>query len=141
MIRRPPESTLIDTLFPDTTLFDLVDLRHAADDLGSDRHLPAVARDPVAEAVQEQRAPVLLSGDPVLIRRDLLKTRDVLAIMQKRAHLGEDLRPAILELLEERVMLGVTDRSIRHQSLARSEERRVGKEWVSPCKCRGLPEH
>src|SRR3546814_15541804 len=38
--------------------------------------------------------------------------------MQQRAHLGEDLRPAILELLEEREMRGVKDRSIRHQSLA-----------------------
>src|SRR3546814_8359859 len=92
--------------------------RLSSDLLGRYRHLPAVAREPVAEAVQEQRAPVLFSGDPVLIRRDLRKTRDVLAIMQQRAHLGEDLRPAILELLEKREMRGVKDGSIRHQSLA-----------------------
>src|SRR3546814_18240604 len=38
--------------------------------------------------------------------------------MQQRANLGEELRPAIVELLEEREMRGVKDSSIRHQSLA-----------------------
>src|SRR3546814_15754829 len=120
MIRRPPRSTRTDTLFPYTTLF-----RHYTQQL---------------ERLGETGAESELAGMIVEFRDDERDPRDAaLAAGAERA-------PAY-PLLSGAIRLGcwiairlaerVCSRNIR-ASPTRSEERRGGKEGVSPVRFRGL---
>src|SRR3546814_13229568 len=113
MIRRPPRSTRTDTLFPYTTLF-----RSLSD--GSTARAAGVRR-----TIEEKlaTAPPLPAGLASRIQQldkqlDELKDWKNFSVTPKRAELIEALESLIA---------------------ARSEERRVGKECVSKCRCRWSP--
>src|SRR3546814_14741912 len=107
MIRRPPRSTRTDTLFPYTTLFRSGRLRRFAG-----RIFELVER--AARCVQP--------------RLGLAAQRDE-TVQRRRLLWGQAL--AVLD----RLQIADTLSELR-QGLARSEERRVGKECVSTCRYR-----
>src|SRR3546814_19726396 len=113
MIRRTPRSTRTDTLFPYTTLFR-----------------SALARQPaeVANARQRDRHQAIQElVHPLAAQGDLAAHRHAFAKLEGRhRHLG---------LGDNRLLAG----DQRH--LARSEERRVGKECVSTCRSRWTRYH
>src|SRR3546814_11068240 len=114
MIRRPPRSTRTDTLFPYTTLFrSMGDFAEQMVFLWS--FPPATADVPVYEAL---RADLNASGEADIHTENLKATP-----MQSWIGLY-----ALLQI-------------IRSADLTefRSEERRVGKECVSPCRSRWSP--
>src|SRR3546814_20754010 len=113
MIRRPPRSTRTDTLFPYTTLFRSV--------------LAGVAVFCIFiwMLVGNQRHSINAIASHVQIRKN------------KVSRMPADASREILGLfppLEKRV-------SRQKRALARSEERRVGKECVSTCRSRWSPYH
>src|SRR3546814_18759073 len=123
MIRRPPRSTRTDTLFPYTTLFRSLRADNA---ISEDEHrcylttlrrsglllIPATAEE-LAELVARSR----LKDGEMLETGELRAFRENLMMIQMRSWLR---LPAEAE---------------------RSEERRVGKECVSPCRSRWSPNH
>src|SRR2546429_9455380 len=119
MIRRPPRSTL----FPYTTLFR------------SD--IPASECREIASAAHEKhfarRQSIFLEGDPV--RRVVLLTSGSAKIVQ----LGPSGAEVILGVRGPGEVVGTVGLrpQDRHCSMARSEERRVGKE----CRSRWSPYH
>src|SRR3546814_20548979 len=126
MIRRPPRSTRTDTLFPYTTLFRST--------LPSEKEL------------LEKTAPM----DP---------QNAVKASQHMRAELGKALAPLWLDIYRNHTdqdeayqpdPLSSGRRSLKNLALSylmaaahptRSDERRVGKEWVSTCRSRWSPDH
>src|SRR3546814_19217486 len=110
MIRRPPRSTLTDTLFPYTTRF------RSAMDLGA-RH---------------QQLAIRAGADRVRQRRP--ETRPAGAAVELGCRRIEVL-PAALAREQPRAMLVVE----RARERPRSEERRVGKECVNTCRSRWSP--
>src|SRR3546814_14041894 len=124
MIRRPPRSTRTDTLFPYTTLF-----RSPA---GADRasRLRAGRFDPDGRA----RA----SHDSLRAQPDLPEEAARAAARARR--------PAVRELDARRLdhpepLLSLLEAALPARGGApSSEERRVGKEGVSKCRCRWCPE-
>src|SRR3546814_11255769 len=122
MIRRPPRSTRTDTLFPYTTLFRSGDGRELQFQLPGHRHV---------------------------VDQDLLHLVIEFLTLRVRAgdrRLGEqlvDFRVAVaLDVVERRALgdvaadVGACDAECR---IARSAERRVGKECVSTCRSRWSP--
>src|SRR3546814_14592386 len=111
MRRRPPRSTRTDTLCPYTTLFRSCSTRTSA------TNLP-------------------LSTDSQQIRRSCRPVRRVYHILtftqQGKRHCVETWRHPC------RCCRSVT---WTLPARTRSEERRVGKEWVSPCRSRWSPYH
>src|SRR3546814_13183465 len=129
MIRRPPRSTRTDTLFPYTTLFrssaaagtvtgEVRAIHQAAAGIRPALPVRRYRRGkPLPEAHQGQAA-AALDGRPEHHRPGLLAQRHEAALGDPHA------TPA--------------ERSLGAE-LARSEERRVGKECVSPCRYRWSP--
>src|SRR3546814_18256885 len=128
MIRRPPRSTLTDTLFPYTTLFrsigaaaDLVD----ADHLGP--HLRAI--EPGGGGGDEGRRldhrqagkEVIHSGARVKFAQHMLGDLKL-----------EDLRRTLVDAIDA----GVAEETLGVIFGERSGARRAGKECVSPCRSR-----
>src|SRR3546814_15048871 len=135
MIRRPPRSTRTDTLFPYTTLFRSplqLQLRAVEPCQRRDRH--------VAAAVQRavHRALGLDAGAGMRVVEHRAKrdgARIVVAAfdrdraLRRRRQPVRRIEPSADALAEAQPL----------QSGAESEERRVGKEWVSTCRSRWSP--
>src|SRR3546814_17527326 len=122
MIRRPPRSTRIDTLFPYTTLFRSARPQHAA------RAAPGPAQRPVGtgRAVmdfglsQEQQ---MLAESVTRLLRELCPLDEVRPVAEGASAVRAQTQAALAE------------RGLR------SEERRGGKECVSTCRYLGQPPH
>src|SRR3546814_14611411 len=128
MIRRPPRSTRTDTLFPYTTLF-----RSDGPNLVS-RALVRVVNQ-LREAGQHTVDAVLLEQPEDIACRGLHTGdlgRHIVLVNVRRAGVSEDDRHHFL------VEPPFLDQLHRWD---RSEERRVGKECVSPCRSRWSPYH
>src|SRR3546814_13076489 len=130
-MRRPPRSTLTDTLFPYTTLF-----RSELDALarGHVRHEADVVRVVDVVAAPERLRPRGSRFQQVAQRRH----RAVVQVGRAQPdaverHVG--VAEGLAEMGEAPRVAGVQRR------LVRSEERRVGKEWVSTCRSRWSPYH
>src|SRR3546814_20158167 len=109
MTRLPPRSTRTDTLFPYTTLFQ----EESESDGGSDQHLLQVLQRILTDHLAAQGPPQLLD----------LNVEQVLEL----ARLGHR-----LQRLDVAESIAQVDHQLRCPlGLARSEERRVGKECVS----------
>src|SRR3546814_14854814 len=124
MIRRPPRSTLTDTLFPYTTLFrspggiGRFQRQHIEYDIGS----VIGVLDGVGE-LPRQYGDLIVDGI-----REATQVEFGVSDLQALEAVQHD-RPE-------------TPGADRHrQSEGRSEERRVGKECVSTCRSRGSPYH
>src|SRR3546814_14265748 len=134
MIRRPPRSTRTDTLFPYTTLFRSgeVDLQ-----LGVARVL--AVREPAHQLFQRVqriggRLLVAAHVDDLLVVGDRLQVIGVGGIGAARMQLDETVEGV------DRLVVGLLliDR-VGGNELGSSEERRVGKAGVSPCRARWWP--
>src|SRR3546814_15600574 len=116
MIRRPPRSTRTDTLFPYTTLFRSVvtgtNVENASYGLALCAETVAVAK-AMDGGIRGGLVAVAVTGDGADIITPCGRCRQV---------------------LHELADLGATDP-------VRSEERRVGKECVRPCRSRWSPYH
>src|SRR3546814_12934172 len=122
MIRRPPRSTRTETLFPYTTLFR-----------SQDQSVPA--RSAVgAELALLAPGAVHAPGLPVLVSQVTPERAEHAELEVRRLAIGEpeDLQIEPTLLAEQIDQLEQEDRS---------EERRVGKECVSPCRSRWSPYH
>src|SRR3546814_14996720 len=133
MIRRPPRSTRTDTLFPYTTLFrserflrgpDLVAILARRDVLG-----------PCFQRGFEQRVGVARArriGDeahPIEAVADRARRAEIAAVLRHRgAHVGDGAVAVVGQRLDD-----------QRNAPGRSEERRVGQEWVSTCSTRWAP--
>src|SRR3546814_18521742 len=136
MIRRPPRSTLTDTLFPYTTLFRSPVLAPVLADASSairSVELPMPVRGeggvvPVTELPQPQPA-----GEMILAETTPYRTAPRVA--------GEGrIRPAQQQALELATVLVHRAMGFDAQNPdGRSEERRVGEEWGSTCRAWGSP--
>src|SRR3546814_20319102 len=112
MVRRPPGSTRTDTLFPDTTLFRSAD----------------VAADRSEQVVEVDGRQLKVSNLGKVLYPDAGFTKG--EVIQHYVLLAEVMVPHIGDR-------GVTLRRYPN----RSEERRVGKAWVSTCRSRWSPHH
>src|SRR3546814_15913017 len=128
MIRRPPRSTRTDTLFPYTTLFRSFlgpdeQARRLADCLSGRekrRFKTEVSLVKIVRTLAEFGAywRFLIRdprGQPIFIRK-----------ADQSAVAGEGNVAIFVQIREIQFIVGL--------AIARSEERRVGKEWVSTCK-------
>src|SRR3546814_17467944 len=120
MRRRPPRSTRTDTLFPYTTLF-----RSPQRSLGAIDTLLRASYDLQPQPVATDYLAAATGLSLRQHRRGLL-----MLVTNLRDEDSEDLLAAV-RMLQRRNPVVV----------ARSEERRVGKEGVSTCRCRGSPDH
>src|SRR3546814_18875969 len=124
MIRRPPRSTRTDTLFPYTTLFLSACGRRLDAGLIIGRALGL-----------ELKA---VGGDIIGVRHEPARFRAA-----AKAGIDHDVRRQIG--LEGRRRIDITFAevapAIRPDGVERSEESRVGKECVSPCRSRWSPYH
>src|SRR3546814_15023224 len=114
MIRRPPRSTRTDTLFPYTTLFR--SHRHRIEMLGD------------------------LPGIDIQLDRGVVQPRAVK--VQRQAVLARETPgPSQIVQRQDLALHGVFQRQQASAGKVevRSEERRVGKEWVSTCRSRWSP--
>src|SRR3546814_18332462 len=116
MKRRPPRSTRTDTLFPYTTLF-------RSRSKGRERCRPAEPREALPPPCQASAG--------------LFLEARVQQAEMWQSDLGRVAAPAQPSLLE----LALGDHALVVVEQSRSEERRVGKEGVSPCRSRGSPIH
>src|SRR3546814_13646670 len=124
MIRRPPRSTRTDTLFPYTTLFRSIGR--------------CLAIDPATEAFFQQAR---IGGFDR--KRQIRIARTEVLSPEHPQRLHEQQHALIIGLLVVakpgmRAPAEFDDVTCRHQ-FDRSEERRVGKEWVSTCGSGGAP--
>src|SRR3546814_17249670 len=117
MIRRPPRSTRTDTLFPYTTLF-----RSGIIDRNELQCRPAARLQHAGDGAKEIR-PIFLAHrlDHLDAGDGIESPRDVAVIGEAEGHLAGQ--------------SGAFD----PVAGKRSEERRVGQEWVSTCRSRGSP--
>src|SRR3546814_11800794 len=122
MSRRPPRSTRTDTLFPYTTLFRSEPGLGRRGDGGRHRLGGAAGALPAVAAH--------LSDVP---RRALLRQQ---SLYLERAG-GTAAARALAEGRAEAQATLEGSRRVRSAAAARSEERRVGKEWVSTVRSRG----
>src|SRR3546814_15993230 len=125
MIRRPPRSTRTDTLFPYTTLFRSDLVRNLKPQIGDTlAGLPGVSATSFSPGASR---PVLrgFQGDRVRVLTDGIGAIDV-------SNTSADHAVTIDPLTAERI-------EVLHGP--RSKERRVGKECVSTCRSRWLPDH
>src|SRR3546814_13248879 len=126
MIRRPPKYTRTDTLFPYLTLFRSNAMPLDADAAAEVPGEPTEATIEQAEEVQADDA-----GD---------LTDEVVADAENEVP-GEP-SEAVIEAVEEAAdEAQATEDPEASSSDERSEERRVGKEWVSTCRSRWSPYH
>src|SRR3546814_16865130 len=113
MIRRPPISTRTDTLFPYTTLFRSI---YADGWLANTRP----RRMPWEDLAPAGSADTDYEWELFNLRADFSQAKD--------------LAPSNPAKLAE--MKALFDREAERNHVFRSEERRVGKEWVSTCRSR-----
>src|SRR3546814_13792138 len=155
MNRRPPESTRTATLFPYTTLFRSREALEAMLAIINDGVRSAEERlQSLAEAVgaaDESAARIVSDTTPELVEA-LVRVRDTAhqaaekareaisaVIPESAAALGDASRTAVGEAIGTEVRqqmseLGeVAERAGEAARPARTEERRVGKEWGSKC--------
>src|SRR3546814_19662958 len=128
MIRRPPRSTRTDTLFPYTTLFrSHVVFNRQAEDAGFDiASTEDRARRTIAWA--KRRSPIQqLAATCALEHFTATLAHDALA---NPTHLGGAAEEA------RQLWRWHAIEEIEHKAVARSEERRGGKECVRTCKLR-----
>src|SRR3546814_13327162 len=121
MIRRPPRSKRTDTLFPDTTLFRSVVIADAEDD--------DAAAHPVAREIDDGVGDRLAVGhmDMLVVER--------LELGEEEVEVGDlALQPVDLDEIADAIGAHEGDDAARGD--IRSEERRVGKEWVGRCRSR-----
>src|SRR3546814_12177178 len=121
MIRRPPRSTRTDTLFPYTTLFR----SHGGLRRRHGRHVGADRRGDQADA----------GGGKLSRRRSQRRVGHHDVIAGLAAH-EEGLRRGAGAIEQG---IAVAAGGLRDGGAFRSEERRVGKEWVSTCRSRWWP--
>src|SRR3546814_14328651 len=124
MIRRPPRSTRTDTLFPYTTLFRSV---FRAEDIEVPSSWSQVACDVLAQKYFRKR------GLPLKSRR--VPEDNVPAWLWRSAPDHE----AMADIAEDERFIGETSAKQVFHRMARSEERRVGKECVCSCIYRWSP--
>src|SRR3546814_12104491 len=120
MFRRPPISTLTDTLFPYPTLFRSVG-----------------ERDRTHRMVEAQTA----TRVDILHRCDALAEREDGFVDHRHQHAVDDEARRIIgvdDLLAEPAAKGF---DLGERVVARAEERRVGKACVSTCRSRWSPYH
>src|SRR3546814_13012970 len=120
MLRRPPRSTLTDTLFPYTTLFRSDHLRRLLED-------QRARRQAVEQKGAHEDGGLEIAGNTQAKQRDEVGAADGVV-----ARLGAS--DALDRTLAEQ--LGPLRQAPRG---VRSEERRVGKECVSTCRSRWSP--
>src|SRR3546814_18148109 len=142
MIRRPPRSTLTDTLFPYTTLFRSAQLAleplHQVQDLRLHRDVERRGR---LVANQELRVAGQSAGDGdalALPAGELV--RELRAVRRRQPHLLKQLADARGDRLAVHEQALGADR-LGNDVGTRSERRRVGIEWVSTCRSRGAAEN
>src|SRR3546814_17822575 len=121
MIRRPPRSTRTDTLLPYTTLFRSGELQGGSHEVL--RGEVALAGDGDRLGHGEARVEERVLEGAAQAATSLLVRRPVGDVVAPQAH------PAGVDLEEAR------------DAVHRSEERRVGKECVGPCRYRWSPFH
>src|SRR3546814_20001875 len=138
MIRRPPRSTRTDTLFPYTTLFRSLDLTQ------SDSGSLLLAEEQVdLETLCAESAEVARAGaERKNIEFVLELSPSVGVVIGDRSRLHQALEHILKNAVAYtegggRVLLKADGNPVE----ARSEERRVGKECVSTCRCRWSPDH
>src|SRR3546814_17197308 len=120
MHRRPPESTLIDTPCPYTSLFPF-------DSTDSVTTVP-----PLRRRGLDPHDPLLLAAEA-----EFGSTEQAIDDIIASGHaIVDKLGLAVIADDEQRRRLTHGD---RRRKLDRSEEGRVGKEWVSTCRSRGSP--
>src|SRR3546814_15329793 len=122
MRRRPPRSTRTDTLFPYTTLFRSAILAQAGENPEAVFNHPAWWIDQLRRSYPDQWQVLLHSANvpgPMTLRVNQRRS----SVPQMLASLAEAGIPAV------------------HVRDERSEERRVGKECVSPCSFRWSSYH
>src|SRR3546814_14037398 len=132
MKRRPPRSTRTDTLFPYPTLF-----RSAVDDLlvvilrvmESDRDARQAGSHPFVLTLGEQALQDFVNGLQHMTNRYL----DIVDRHLVGDGAAGSFAMSVLQVLRRILRLG--------HALARSEERRVGKECVRTCRSRWSPYH
>src|SRR3546814_11307412 len=123
MIRRPPRSTRTDTLFPYTTLF---------------RSCYLWCRSPVAndnEIAARNSSESFAAGDEEEVEREETSVRSSELSSLEWTVLKLALTDNLASILDESRLR----RCLRILFGTRSEERRVGKECVSPCSSRWSP--
>src|SRR3546814_19947030 len=136
MIRRPPRSTRTDTLFPYTTLFRSNRAAQGLTKLTVDSPVPYLLSD-LINAIQALMGKLDRSGEVAPYMR--LKT--------KIEEIKSDPRYSFMfsGMLVSDTMGQFMSRIFRlpgnGRPISRSEERRVGKEWVSTFRSRGSPYH
>src|SRR3546814_11544542 len=127
MIRRPPRYTRTDTLSPYTTLF--LSPEDASLDLDG-----RVKRSLASLPSRERQALLLVSVE------SFTPAQTAAILGTGTAEVDELIRKARADL-SQRTMANILiiedDAIIALHNAERSEERRVGKEWVSTCKTRG----
>src|SRR3546814_20609442 len=130
MIRRPPRSTRTDTLFPYTTLFRSNDnVSWRAKDQG---HLSKAAANHIASTV----FPVGTSFSEII---GMIK--DPAGPPKQRIRSGRFAPQENTSTHEHRELYTAHLDPARLSVPIRSEERRVGKEWVSTCRSRWSPDN
>src|SRR3546814_14456126 len=118
MIRRPPRSTRTDTLFPYTTLFRSLE-----------RIAPFVLALAAVHAVEQRRRQ----------RQNAEQLHAVDAPPQLAVlHVQGEAEPHRTQPFDQHATVAAQARA---HALARSDERRVGKECVSTCRSRWSPSH
>src|SRR3546814_15291330 len=124
MIWRPPISTRTDTLLPDTSLFR------------SCRHI--LFTQPAESSLRSNDDRIVHRPEElVLYTFELRRDLDLAAELLGALVMGETKRDRGFE--QHAARRTNVDRFEVAAVLARSEERRVGKEWVSTCRYRWLP--
>src|SRR3546814_13348626 len=128
MIRRPPRSTLTDTLFPYTTLFRSG--VHSGDASGVVPSSFRILRALLSRLEDEATGRIQLDALHVDVPADRLQQATVSAqVLGTAVYDKFPLLPGMQPMADD-----LTE-------LVRSEERRVGKECVSPCRSRWSPYH
>src|SRR3546814_19049703 len=125
MIRRPPRSTRTDTLFPYTTLFrSPVPARKTVSDYASNYYRQTISSSPAYPPLTEND-----QADVCVVGAGLAGLTAALTL----ARAGQ--RVVLLDA--EQVAWGASGRN----GGVSSDERRVGKKWVSACRSRGSSRH
>src|SRR3546814_15777235 len=123
MIRRPPRSTRTDTLFPYTTLFRSVEISVATDRTQT-----------IREAIDHVQFEMILAIIlVVLVTFVFLRSWTATFIPSVVAPLS------LVGTFGIMYLAGFSVNNLTLMALTRSEERRGGKEVVSPCRSRGAP--
>src|SRR3546814_17424884 len=132
MIRRPPRSTLTDTLFPYTTLFRSQGLQQGRVDAGSGDQVERLSLESVRAGADTDRGCEVVSAR---LRRVARRPGGRVRGNMQLLALGYKC------IARQRIRVLAADQHAdpADRRLDRSEERRVGKECVSTCRSRWAP--